>query len=134
MGNGKGAFAKRGRLRLGDAATAEFAVQRECRPHGREILPNPLDFARALRSQARAPGGEGEPRTGAGGRLALEQGMEVPPLRQYRGSPGDGESRSGLPEVRRSRRSRVPVSWKCLAHAPRQGKERETRGRRALQP
>ena len=40
---------------------------------------------------------------GTGGDRSTERWLDVPPLRQHRGSSRDGESRPGVPAVRRSR-------------------------------
>src|SRR5215470_8515316 len=57
----------------------------------------------------------------------------MPLVRWHRRSSHDGESRPGVLTVRRSRRSRVSVRRRCVAHAPGQGEKRQTCRGRALQ-
>src|SRR5262249_21522413 len=56
-----------------------------------------------------------------------------PPVRWHRRSSHDEESWPGVFTVRRSRRSRVSVRRRCVAHAPGQGEKRQTCRGRALQ-
>src|SRR5438128_5081782 len=55
------------------------------------------------------------------------------PVWWHRRSSHDGESWPGVLAVRRSRRSRVSVRRRCVAHAPGQGEKRQTCRGRALQ-
>src|SRR6516162_4228513 len=59
--------------------------------------------------------------------------VDMPPVRWHRRSSHDGESWPGVLTVRRSRRSRVSVCRRCVAHAPGQGDKRQTCRGRALQ-
>src|SRR5712691_2897739 len=54
-------------------------------------------------------------------------------LRRHRRSSHHGKTRAGVPALRRSRRSRVPLRRRRVAHAPGQGEERATCRRGALQ-
>jgi hypothetical protein len=53
-------------------------------PTNRSAVPHPLGVAGAFRAETPTPGGEGKPRPGAGRDPAIEQGVEVPPMRQNR--------------------------------------------------
>jgi hypothetical protein len=99
----------------------------------RTAVSHPLAFGRAFSEEAGAPGGEGEPCTGTGGDSPIERRVDMPPVRWHRRSSHDGESWPGVLTVRRSRRSRVFVRGKCVAHAPGQGEKRPTCRGRALQ-
>jgi Histidine kinase-, DNA gyrase B-, and HSP90-like ATPase len=92
-----------------------------------------LAFGRAFAEEPGAPGGEGEPCTGTGGDSPFERRVDMPPVRWQRRSSHDGESWPGVLAVRQSRRSRVPVCRRCVAHAPGQGEKRQTCCGRALQ-
>jgi hypothetical protein len=53
--------------------------------------------------KARAPGGKGKPRPGTGGGPAVEHRVDMPSVRRHRRSPDDGNSRPGVPALRRPR-------------------------------
>jgi hypothetical protein len=117
---------------LTDAVAADTALQQERNPDDRTAIPHPLAFGRAFAEEAEAPGGEGEPCTGIGGDSPIERRVDMPPARWHRRSSHDGESRPGVLAVRRSRRSRVSVRRRCVAHAPGQGEKHQTCRGRAL--
>ncbi len=94
-------------------------------PSYRGVISDPLGLAGTFREEARAFGGKSEPRPGAGGGPAIEQGVEMSSMRRHRRSPDDGNSRPGVPALRRSRRSRISVGGRCLL--TRRAKAKSTR-------
>ncbi len=118
----------------GRGLPAGAALQSNRRPCDRGSVPDPPGFGRAFREEARTPGGESRRRPGTGGGPAAQQGVDLPPVRRHRRSAADGNSRAGMPALRRPRRPRIPRGGRCPAHAAGQGEEHAICSRRALQP